>query len=218
MKQTGWVWKVFCSQNARAALSSMGILPDVTADSTEVSSAEAASDSDFDYAHRRIGPTDIYFVRNGSSHVLRRMITFRVRAKSVERWDAVTGEINTLSEARPSANGSTSVPLELPSYGSAFIVFSKSETSVPAAMPKLQSTHPLVTHGPWTVTFQAGRGGPEKPVSVTTWRAGRIGPIRRCGISPAPQLMSHTLRRLPLRNLSEYFFTFRTFARSRALR
>ena len=80
----------------------------------------AAPDAEgpFTFAHRRAGATDIYFVEGTGAGEM----TFRAAAPSVEVWDAVTG-LRAAAQARRTADGRTTVALDLPTDGSAFVVF-----------------------------------------------------------------------------------------------
>ena len=73
------------------------------------------------YAHRRTADTDIYFV----SGVGQAECTFRVSGREPEFWDPKTGQIRDAVHYRPTADGRTIVPLDLPANGSVFVVFRK---------------------------------------------------------------------------------------------
>jgi hypothetical protein len=70
--------------------------------------------------HRALDGTDIYFVSNPSSAPMRTGASFRAVAPGAEWWDAVTG---TRASARAAVVGArTTVDIDLPAYGSAFLV------------------------------------------------------------------------------------------------
>ena len=101
---------VFCD-GARAALQSMGVVRDFE-----------SSVPGIDYAHRRAGQAEIYFVRNGGATAQDFMATFRVAGRAPEVWDAVTGRAE--NEARYASDGGrTKLALHLDPYGSTFVVF-----------------------------------------------------------------------------------------------
>ena len=105
---------VFCD-GARAALQAMGVALDFE-----------SSVSGIDYAHRRAGQAEIYFVRNEGATAQDFLATFRVAGRMPEVWDAVTG--GAVSEARYSSDGGrTKLTLHLDPYGSAFVIFAKPE-------------------------------------------------------------------------------------------
>jgi hypothetical protein len=96
--------------------------------------------------------------------------SFRVAGKAAELWDPATGE--STPAAYTSSNARTEVPLELDPYGSTFVVFRRATTATQRTIaPSTRS--PLATvSGPWTVTFQPGRGAPAEPVrfdALTSW-------------------------------------------------
>jgi len=73
----------------------------------------------FEYIHRNGGNTDIYFV-SGKGNA---ECTFRVENKKPEIWDPVTGQTTDAISYRSTSDGRTSVRLDLPENGSAFVVF-----------------------------------------------------------------------------------------------
>jgi hypothetical protein len=159
--------QIYCTHDAHAALEAMHILPDVEVSSAEPQTQPAKSDSPFDYAHRRAGTTDIYFLRNGSSAASQHDILFRAHGATVELWDPVTGEIHRLSDAAPTPDGRTRVHVDLAPYGSALILFS-SDATIPGTMQfHTAQAQPFVIKGNWSLTFQPGRGAPTRPINFT---------------------------------------------------
>jgi hypothetical protein len=135
-----------------------------------------------DFIHRRTEDAEIYFVANRNPREESATCTFRVEGKTPELWDPATGEMRG-ADAHTVAGGRTSVPLRFAPFGSIFVVFRKASladknfTPLPlgegkgarANSPK-RSPHPsplpaeevtLTIAGPWTVTFDPRRGGPE---------------------------------------------------------
>lgn len=118
------------------------------------------------YGHRTDGNMDIYFITNQQESPVEVSPEFRVLGMEPELWDPVTGRIRTLPAYRQTATG-TEVPLKLHPLESAFIVFRKPASAsgkreITANFPE---PVPLVRlDGPWNVTFEAARRGPEKPV------------------------------------------------------
>ncbi|MBN1345867.1 MAG: hypothetical protein JXQ73_24470 [Phycisphaerae bacterium] len=72
-----------------------------------------------DYIHRGDTQEDIYFIR-GKGRV---ECTFRVVGRRPELWDPVTGRVVEAACYRATSDGRTVVPLDLPEYGSVFVVF-----------------------------------------------------------------------------------------------
>jgi hypothetical protein len=128
------------------ALKAKGLLPDF--------------EGPCDYTHRRTGDYEIYFVSGqGASEC-----TFRVSGKQPELWDVVHGTIREAANWRASRDGRTVVSLDLPENGSAFVVFRKPGRP-PQSQPRLPAElRERTLPGPWTVTFEPGRGAPESAV------------------------------------------------------
>jgi hypothetical protein len=158
---------VYCTQDAHAALEEMHILPDVMVSSSEPGIQSASSEANLDYVHRKVGTTDIYFVRNGFDSASHREVIFRTHGASVELWDAVTGEMHRLRDTVKMPDGRIRVHLDLAAFGSAFVLFSSEPATGISDQPTKERTETLVTNGPWIVAFQTGRGAPGKPVTIT---------------------------------------------------
>jgi len=107
------------------------------------------------YTHRTAKDADYYFLSNQSGATVDISPAFRIKGKQPELWDAVTGKVRDLPSFTFTAN-STTVPLQLEAYESAFIVFRK-----PAAkpgtgrenFPQPQTLQEL--KGPWQVKFDS---------------------------------------------------------------
>jgi len=122
------------------------------------------------FIHRKIKDGDIYFITNQSDKTITVNPEFRVSGKSPELWDPSTGNIRPLHafEMKPE---STSVPLKLEAYESAFIFFRKTNRKPQGGKGELNFPEPVVIkelQGPWTVSFEPGKRGPVKPVVFTT--------------------------------------------------
>ena len=155
---------VFCTPGAHAALQALHIPQDVTA-----SNLGAASASPLDYIHRGSPQGDLYFLRNGSSQAVSEKVSFRVRGKDAELWDAVAGTMTPI--ATESHGDQRIVPFTLPPYGSAVILFineasTPAKKSAAAENPGEQKTEPLQLSEPWSLSFEPNRGALTQPVSV----------------------------------------------------
>lgn len=113
-----------------------------------------------DYTHRRTSDSDIYFV-SGQRAAER---TFRVSGKQPEVWDVVSGTMSDAANWRASHDGRTIVSLDLPENGSAFIVFRKPGQPPQSQPPVPPKPEEKTLSGPWTVSFEPGRGAPESAV------------------------------------------------------
>jgi hypothetical protein len=89
------------------ALQSQGIQPDFT--------------GPWDHTHRQAGDLDIYFLAGQGEAEC----TFRVSGKEPELWDPATGRIRDAIHYRTTADGRTTVPLQLPENGAVLVVFRK---------------------------------------------------------------------------------------------
>lgn len=115
----------------------------------------------FDWIHRRHGSMDIYFVANSSETAMEHEFVFRVAGKVPELWNAVTGTILRIPNAREE-HGRTTISMKFAPKESFFVVFSQLEqaalrTSVDA-FPKLEDERTL--DGPWQVHFDPAWGAP----------------------------------------------------------
>jgi len=137
----------------RAARDAIGVAPDV--------------EGIADWIHRRAGGTDIYFVCNQKAQPARHEISFRVTGKQPELWDAVTGERRDAA-AFTQKDGRTVVPLELPAYGSMFVLFRRPATTNGVGRNSLSLTPVAEVTGPWDVTFGKQKMTFEKLVDWTT--------------------------------------------------
>ena len=122
--------------------------------------------SRWDYAHRRTGAGDLYFVRNPNAYAVKEHVTFRATG-SPQLWDAVTGAVRGV--AYTTEYQTTTVPLEMPPFGSIFVMFLRGGDKIPVVS---EATALPVALGPrWTVSFEAGRGAPASTTmtELTDW-------------------------------------------------
>ncbi len=117
-----------------------------------------------DYYQRQDGDTDIFFVANWKDAPHRAECSFRVTGKQPEIWNPVTGKI----EACPAyqiEKDTVRVPLELPAYGSTFVVFRKQSDGGHKPLQHENNKAHVVTRtlaGPWRIQFAPDRAGEEK--------------------------------------------------------
>ncbi len=152
-----WGQGKILTKPAKDVLSGLGVLPDFEAKGIQ-------GTDKLDYIHRRTGEAEIYFLSNQAAEPVRFTGVFRVQGKQPELWDAVTGQTRLATQFQP-IQDRTAVSLELPPYGSLFVVFRK-----PAAASSSASNFPVLLpiqtlEGNWTVRFDPKWGGPEKPVT-----------------------------------------------------
>jgi hypothetical protein len=119
------------------------------------------------YAHRTAADEDIYFVANQADWARHGVFSFRAAGRAPERWDPLTGEIETL-DGWHTDGGYTKVSFSLPAHGSAFIVFRRPAHGEGGgeSAPEWRDVHTLT--GAWTVQFDTAFGGPAAPVRFDT--------------------------------------------------
>lgn len=137
-----------------AALARLGVPPDF----------ETEKPAPLRYIHRRLDDgRELYFVANPTSSALSARCIFRVAGMQPELWDPVTGICRELPEFEE-REGRTLVALDFAPRQSCFVVFRESGPRT-AAGPNFAQPKPVrELAGPWQVSFDARRGGPEKPV------------------------------------------------------
>lgn len=122
-----------------------------------------------EYAHRRKGTTEIYFLSNGTDDTKEAECRFRTAGLQPELWDPLNGQIRDLPEFR-TADGRTTIPLRLGPRESFFIVFDKPPAHPggnAAATNSPASSAIIDVAGPWEVAFDPQWGGPESVVFRT---------------------------------------------------
>ena len=118
---------VYCTADSRWALQQMKLIPDVALASGDVRLAPNSTDT-IDWVHRRVGATDVYFVRSAYGEQKRFSLYFRAKG-SAELWDPVTGEFHrALSQT---SGNRTKIDLQLPPYGTVFAVLPVTSTAPP---------------------------------------------------------------------------------------
>ena len=150
---------VLCGMEMPEALAAVDCLPDCA----------VPDDCPVVYAHRRTGGIDLYFLANQSSEKIAFPATFRVAGRQPELWEPASGRIRPLTSFE-AGEETTSVPLELEPLESVFVVFARpaSEPAGPAAANYPAPRVVTEVSGPWTLTFDAGFGGPAEPLLADT--------------------------------------------------
>lgn len=146
---------VLSGMDMTEALAYIGCGPDFRTD----------KDVHVDYGHRAAGEAEIYFIANQSPETIDFNGIFRVSGLTPEFWNAADGSVRALPQHSTDGT-STTVPLVLEPYESAFVVFGK---NAPAASQKANFPAPdntVALDGTWQLSFQEGYRGPAKPVKV----------------------------------------------------
>ncbi|HVS95358.1 MAG TPA: glycosyl hydrolase [Puia sp.] len=119
------------------------------------------------YTHRIAGGTDIYFISNQSEYACRVQVLVRITGRVPERWDPLTGAIDTLLDWTVDG-GRTKVYCTMAPHGSFFLVFRRPGKPSGRRLPSPFNPPPLKIAGPWTVQFDTAYGGPSAPVRFDT--------------------------------------------------
>jgi len=124
-------------------------------------------DRHLDFIHRAAAGDDIYFVSNSAKESESVDCVFRVRGRKVpEFWRPDTGTIVPCRSYARVAGG-IRLTLDLPAYGSVFVVFRETPTRKRYLSPepmKAESRPAFSIDGPWTLRFPPGWGAPESVV------------------------------------------------------
>ena len=147
--------KVFAGQDAAGALKALNVAPDFEA-------TGAPDGQTIAFAHRRLADGDVYFVDNRGDGASSVEASFRVTGKAPELWYSEDGHVTPASFRI--ANGRTTVPLKMEAWGTVFVVFRKPTKETAHTVPQPVETQVATVDGPWTVSFESGRGA---PASVT---------------------------------------------------
>ena len=135
----------------------------------DVAFANRQPDSQLLTLHRRTEDADIYFVSNQQPRAETVEATFRVSGKAPELWRAETGVSEALSY-RQAPNGVT-VPLMLAPHEAVFVVFRRAAEGAAWEAPPTKTGVLTTLQGPWTVSFEPGRGAPATATldKLTSW-------------------------------------------------
>lgn len=106
------------------------------------------------YGHRKMDETDIYFITNQSEAVQEADLTFRVGEMQPELFNPITGTIRKLTEFT-SVSETTTVPIVLEGYESAFIVFRKKGEPIAGTKNFPKPTQVTDLKAVWDVSFDS---------------------------------------------------------------
>jgi alpha-L-rhamnosidase len=156
------VWtrpNVTISRDPDDAMANLGISADFTYEA-------ATAGAEILFVHRKLADGEVYFINNRRNQAETIKAHFRVTGKVPELWDAISGATTRLPYTQD--NGLTSIDMKLVAEDAKFIVFRK-----PVTVAKTLATTGEVAlretalGGPWTVTFQPGRGAPASVMMKT---------------------------------------------------
>jgi len=124
------------------------------------------------FIHRQLKDGSIYFISNQKTSTVNISPKFRISGLQPELWNAVNGDRRALPSYYQ-AKGSTTVPMKLAPYESAFIVFRKPGTKKDTSRANYpHAIQTIAINKPWTVNFDSKMRGPAKPVvfnELTDW-------------------------------------------------
>ena len=115
------------------------------------------------FIHLRTEEGEIYFVSNQTEETVSFDANFRIKGMQPELWDPQTSETRYLPEFKQ-LTGATSVPMTMKPLESAFIVFRSPADKKICGVNYPEAETVAAADGPWTIEFEKGKGGPEKPV------------------------------------------------------
>ncbi len=154
--------KVYAGSSLADALTALNVAPDFDYTKPE-------SDINLQFVHRKLAGGDLYFVDNRQPRSEQLDATFRIAGKAPELWHPDTGKMEPASFTV--ANGRTTVPLSLESWGTVFVVFRKPSTSTSRTLPAVTTTQLTTVSGPWQVAFPPNWGAPASIVldDLASW-------------------------------------------------
>lgn len=128
--------------------------------------ALAPPSPDVGFVHRRTADADVYFLANTANVPSRTAATFRVDARHAEWWDPLTGRVSPAA-TRPHGTTGATVELDLPPYGSRFLVFGARRSTAPRAGGAQPLPEPILLDSGWTLRF--GEGAPVALDRLRSW-------------------------------------------------
>jgi hypothetical protein len=149
---------VLSGMDMQEALDMVKVIPDL----------KITKSNDILFIHRQLPDGSIYFVSNQNDKQVSFSTAFRITRKKPELWNAINGSMRDLPSFCQSAT-TTSVPMQLAPYESAFVVFRKNGTvgdNAKSNYPSIAKT--IEIKKPWVVNFDKAMRGPAKPVVFDT--------------------------------------------------
>ncbi len=141
--------QVFIDMSIDDALKELSIIKDFN-----------ASTKKMDFIHRKIGNTDIYFVRNKTKQDISETCSFRIEKGEPEYWDPVTSQQYIISNPKHIGK-TTQIKINLPAHGSCFIVFEDNvmDRKLPNYSPDINGKS-IGIIDPWILKFPPNWGAP----------------------------------------------------------
>ncbi|MEN8966480.1 MAG: glycosyl hydrolase [Polaribacter sp.] len=114
----------------------------VLSDKTPDFKVEVGDASDLSFIHRKTKDADIYFIANARKEAREITARFRVTGKQPELWNSEKGTMEDLVVFKENEDGTTTVPLQLESEESVFIVFKKTANPTHLVATKMELEEP----------------------------------------------------------------------------
>lgn len=162
--------KIVWGKSIREVLLAKKVKPDVDGGGSAI-----------DFIHRVTETNDIYFIRNKSHQSFKGKLSFRIKQRIPEHWNAETGDVVAIPFYERTADG-IDIPISLDSIGAFFIVFPKGSsartdlnsgkgaTSINMPLVDFQSpalTTPITLNGPWVLHFDQYKTGIDRDTMST---------------------------------------------------
>ena len=164
----GWI---FSGMGLDAVFERLNLIPDVRITGTD----------SLLFIHRHLADGSLYFISNQRTVPMTFDAAFRVSGLHPSLWNAIDGSVRDLPSYTDNEQ-TTTVPLELAPYESAFIVFGQRSGASEATHSNYPRTQDSVgVTGPWTVRFDHRMRGPAEAVvfdSLTDWAQNANDSIR----------------------------------------
>jgi hypothetical protein len=143
--------RVYGKQTLGETLAAIKVTPDF-------SYTRPQPDTNLMFVHRKLPNADLYFIDNRNDRFETLSATFRVTGQAAELWHADTG--NTEPASFYSADGRTTVPLNLAPWETVFVVFRSTSTAPSRTLPTVVEKSLGNIDGPWQVSFPPDLGAP----------------------------------------------------------
>jgi hypothetical protein len=133
------------------------------------------------FIHRSIHNSALYFISNQKNVPVQLTGRFRITGKSPSIWNATDGSIRHLPAYKDDGE-TTSVPIALAPFESAFILFTESGVKADTTRSNYPTAQRVIEiNQPWTVNFDPKMRGPVKSVvfrTLTDWSKNANDSIR----------------------------------------
>lgn len=145
------------SRGIAAALAEAKIDRDVEFIGAEITEADLLDS--LKYVHRRLDDGEIYWISNCSTKARKMTVSLRTEGYEPQFWNAEDGSRKEVSYRM--SGGRTEVILDMDADDAGFIVMMDKTKVKEKTIPARSESWVTGIDGPWTVSFQTGRGAPE---------------------------------------------------------